>query len=62
MMLEQFDDVLEMEEVCAALKLSRNSVYRILKSGELKGYQYGRIWKVPKVAVIMFIKKKSGLE
>ena len=62
MMLEQFDDVLEMEEVCAALKLSRNSVYRILKSGELKGYQYGRIWKVPKVSVIMFIKKKSGLE
>ena len=43
------------------LKLSRNSVYVILKNKELKGYQEGRVWKVPKQAVIQYIKKKSGL-
>ena len=61
MMLEQYEDVLEMEQVCDILKLSRNSVYVILKNKELKGYQEGRVWKIPKQAVILYIKKKSGL-
>ena len=61
MMLEQYEDVLEMEQVCDILKLNRNSVYVILKNKELKGYQEGRVWKVPKQAVIQYIKKKSGL-
>ena len=61
MMLEQYEDVLEMEQVCDILKLSRNSVYVILKNKELKGCQEGRVWKVPKQAVIQYIKKKSGL-
>ena len=61
MMPEQYEDVLEMEQVCDILKLSRNSVYVILKNKELKGYQEGRVWKVPKQAVIQYIKKRSGL-
>ena len=62
MMLQQYEDLLEMDDVCNILKMSRNCVYAILKSGELKGYKQGRIWKVPKLAIIQFIKKKAGLE
>ena len=62
MMLEGYDDLLETEEVCDILKMSRNCVYGILKSKELKGFQQGRIWKVPKQSIILYIKKKAGLD
>lgn len=60
-MLDQFDDLLEVEEVQEILRMSRNCVYEILRSGQLKGYQQGRTWKVPKEAIISYIKKRSGL-
>ena len=62
MMLEGYDDLLETEEVCDILKMSRNCVYGILKRKELKGFQQGRIWKVPKQSIILYIKKKAGLD
>ena len=62
MMLEGYDDLLETEEVCDILIMSRNCVYGILKSKELKGFQQGRIWKVPKQSIILYIKKKAGLD
>ena len=61
-MFEQYEDVLDIEQVCDILKMSRNSVYALLKSKALKGYQEGRIWKIPKLAIILYIKKRSGLE
>ena len=61
-MFDQFEDLLEVEEVQELLHMSRNCVYAILRSGELKGYQQGRIWKVPKQAVVEYIKRRAGLE
>lgn len=60
-MLEGYEEVLLIEDVCAILHMSRNSVYTLLRSGELKGFQTGRAWKIPKVAVEEYIKSKSGL-
>lgn len=61
-MFDQYDDLLEVHEACALLHMSRNSIYTILRSGELKGYQHGRRWRIPKQAVIEYIKKRSGLK
>lgn len=60
-MLESFDEVLLIEDVCNILHMSRNSLYVLLRSGELKGFQSGRTWKIPKAAVEEYIKQKSGL-
>lgn len=60
-MFENYDDLMVIEDVCEVLHMSRNSVYTLLKIGELKGFQQGRIWKVPKQAVIQYITQKSGL-
>lgn len=60
-MFEQHEDLLQVDEVQELLHMSRNCVYSILRSGELKGYQQGRIWKIPKQAVIEYIKRRSGL-
>lgn len=60
-MLETYPDLLIIEEVCEALHMSRNSVYELLRKKELKGFQQGRIWKIPKQAVVEYICMKSGL-
>lgn len=61
-MLDRCEEILEIEDVCQILKMSRNCVYAILKTRELKGYQQGRVWKIPKQAVIEFVKAKAGLK
>ena len=60
-MLEAYDDLLRVEEACEILHIGRNSLYELLRNGELKGFRQGRIWKVPKQAVIVYIKEKAGL-
>ena len=60
-MLDEFDYLLTVEEAQEILKMSRNCVYEILRSGELKGYQQGRNWRIPKQAVMEYVSKRSGL-
>lgn len=61
-MLEQFDYLLTVEEAQEILKMSRNCVYAILHSGELKGYQQGRSWRIPKQAILEYVSKRSGIK
>ena len=60
-MLEQFNDVLTIEEVCSILMIGRNRAYEILKNGSLKGFQMGRVWKIPKIAVEEYLKQQAKL-
>ncbi len=39
------------EEVANTLRLNKATVQRMLKTGRLKGYQIGRSWRVPSVAL-----------
>ena len=50
-MLEQYNDILSVEELCELLHVGRNRVYQLLQSGELKGFRLGKTWKIPKIAV-----------
>ena len=60
-MLDGYDDILTVEETCEALKLGYNSVYQLLNSGALKGYRYGRVWRVPKLAIKEFVLENAKL-
>ena len=60
-MFEQYEDLLEVETVQELLHMSRNCIYDLLRNGNLKGYQEGRVWKIPKKAVIEYILRRSGL-
>ena len=50
-MLEQYNDILSVEELCELLHVGRNRIYQLLQSGELKGFRLGKTWKIPKIAV-----------
>lgn len=54
-MLEEFGDVLCIEELCEVLQIGKNSAYRLLQTGELSARRIGRIWRIPKTAVIDFL-------
>lgn len=60
-MLEMYDDLLTTEEACEALKIGKNALYALLSSGKLKGYRNGRVWRIPKQAVVEYIKVQSRL-
>lgn len=55
-MLNQYEDVLTVEDVCSILMVGRNRVYELLNNQELKGFRIGkRTWRIPKSSVNEFI-------
>ena len=54
-MFDDYPDVLTVEEACEALRIGYNAIYRELKTGKLKGYRNGRVWRIPKQAIKDFI-------
>ena len=54
-MLEEYPDILTVEEACEALRIGYNAIYEILNSGKLKGFRNGRVWRIPKEAIKEFI-------
>ena len=58
-MLNQYKDVLTITALCEILMIGRNRAYELLKTGELRGFQLGRTWKIPKIAVEEYLRKRS---
>lgn len=61
-MFNQYEDLLNVEELCEILGIGKNVAYEILNTGEIKAFKTGRIWKIPKLAVEDYILIKSGLK
>lgn len=47
-MFGEYDDMMTTEEAKEALKIGTNTLYKLLRSGKLKAFRLGRIWKIPK--------------
>ena len=60
-MFENFADILSVEELCEALRIGANQAYEILSSGKLKGYKQGRVWKIPRQALVEYIVEQSKI-
>ena len=53
--------LITVEEVCEALMVGKNAVYRLLAEGELKGFRLGRIWKIPRASLNAYIREQCGM-
>ena len=51
--------ILSPEEAMKLLHIGRNSIYKLLTSGELKGFKVGRNWKIAKKAIDAYIDKQT---
>lgn len=61
-MFEGYQDILTVEEVSEMLVMGRNAVYGLLQGGTLKGYHNGRVWRIPRQAVIEYVTGQAGLK
>lgn len=60
-MLQNYDDLLTVDEVTEVLKIGHNTLYDLLNQGKLKGFRCGRVWKIPKLAIEQFILDSAGI-
>ena len=60
-MFENYDDILNVEEACEALKIGYNAIYGLLNTGKLRGYRNGRVWRIPKAALVEFIREMAKM-
>ena len=59
-MYEVFEkELLTVDEVMDMLYLGKNTVYELLRSGELKGIRFGRVWRIPKESIREMIERKQ---
>lgn len=56
-MLEQYEDVLSVEQLCDILKIGRNRAYELLSNETISGFRLGRNWRIPKIALEKYLKE-----
>ncbi|MEY8368964.1 helix-turn-helix domain-containing protein [Anaerovoracaceae bacterium 42-11] len=61
-MFNQYDDILTVADVAEALYIGKNRVYELLASGNLKAFRIGRMWKIPKESVELYVRNSAGIK
>ncbi len=62
--MEEMDkkiDVLTVDEVAKLLKLSKITIYRLIKTGEIPAYKVGASWRINKEDLEAYIESKKKL-
>lgn len=54
LMLKEYPDVLDINQMCDILGVSTKTGYKILKAGTINSLKIGRTYRIPKVHVIPF--------
>lgn len=49
------DDLLTVETLCQKLQVSENTAYQLLKTGQLKGFKVGRMWRIPQSSLDSYV-------
>ena len=61
-MLEEYPDILSVEDASEALRKGDNAMYDLLHSGKLKGFRNGRVWRIPKLAIKEYILESARIK
>lgn len=60
-MFENYEDLLTVEEAAEALRIGKNALYELLGSGVLKGYRNGKVWRIPRKSLELYIVSQAKL-
>ncbi len=55
-MLDEYKDVINVNELCEILRIGRNSAYRLLQSGEIRSRRLRAKYLIPKIVIIDYLK------
>ena len=56
-MLKEYPDVLNIEQMCEILKVSTKTGYRLLKDGKVQNLKGGRSYRIPKAHLVAYLIK-----
>ena len=54
-MLNRYEDIITIDELCEILMIGKNCAYRLLTENKIKAFRIGKKWKIPKSSVEDFI-------
>ena len=54
-MFESYPDVITVSELCEMLGISKRLAYRLLERQEIRSVRVGRVFRIPKTAVIDYL-------
>ncbi len=60
-MLEQYPDVLDVEDLCNILRIGKNHTYELLRAGQIGSFRIGRAWKIPKISLEAYLRQQSSM-
>lgn len=55
-LLKDFPDIMDVSTLCRALKISENTAYKLLRSGQITAMKVGRSYRIPKLHVLAYLK------
>jgi len=56
-MFENYPDVVSVKDLCAMLKIGKNTAYKIINDGDIQSIRIGRKILIPKAYVIAYLNK-----
>ncbi|MED0705264.1 helix-turn-helix domain-containing protein [Aneurinibacillus aneurinilyticus] len=54
-MLQNYDDIVNIENLMKVLDIGRNTAYKLLRTGELQLFKVGKVYKIPKKCIEEYI-------
>ncbi len=61
-MLDEFDDLFTIDELCEILMIGRNTVYQILNTGKVAVFRIRRRWEIPKKSIQALLDQISAAQ
>lgn len=56
LMLKEYPDVMDIEQMCEALSISTKTGYKLLKDGKIEYLKIGRAYRIPKAHILHYLK------
>lgn len=54
------NDLLTLEDLCNRLMVSETVAYRLLRSGAIRAFKIGSLWRIPESAIHEYVEKECG--
>jgi len=59
---KDYPDVLNIDQLCSALGIGKNTAYQLIKNGDLKSIRIGKVHKIPKIWLIEYVLQEEVQE
>ena len=54
------NEIMKFEEVMEYLNIGKSTLYNLLRSGEIRSFKIGKVWKIPRSAIEEYIRKSMN--